>query len=72
VSLPDSNPRHKHVERDYLERSILTARNHRDGTSYWTTLANIFADEIERLWAAEDACVCSQEVPGPSWREEKR
>jgi hypothetical protein len=58
--------------RDYLERTILTVRNHRDADNMWPQWANIFADEIERLWAAEDACVCSQEVPGPSWREERR
>jgi len=54
------------MERDYLERTIATVRNHRDSGNYWPTLANIFADEIERLWQIEDALpapagVCEEE-----------
>jgi len=38
---------------DYLVRTIATVRNHRGAASDWNTWvqwANIFADEIERLW----------------------
>jgi hypothetical protein len=42
-------------ERDYLERTIATVRNHRDADDCWPSWANIFADEIERLWKIEDA-----------------
>jgi hypothetical protein len=38
-------------ERDYLERTIATVRNHRGADNCWPQWANIFADEIERLWA---------------------
>ena len=41
-------------ERDYLERTIETVRNHRDADNCWPQWANIFADEIERLWAERD------------------
>lgn len=41
-------------ERDYLERTIATVRNHRDADNCWPQWANIFADEIERLWAVEE------------------
>lgn len=37
-------------ERDYLERTIETVRNHRNADNCWPSWANIFADEIERLW----------------------
>jgi hypothetical protein len=37
-------------ERDYLERTIATVRNHRGAENCWPQWANIFADEIERLW----------------------
>ena len=40
-------------ERDYLERTIATVRNHRDADNCWPQWANIFADEIERLWLVE-------------------
>lgn len=40
------------LERDYLERTIATVRNHRDADNCWPQWANIFADEIERCWAA--------------------
>ena len=45
----------KRYERDYLERTIATVRNHRDADNCWPQWANIFADEIERLWKIEDA-----------------
>src|SRR5262245_31280817 len=38
-------------ERDYLERTIATVRNHRSADNCWPQWANIFADEIESLWA---------------------
>lgn len=41
-------------ERDYLERTIATVRNHRDADNCWPQWANIFADEIERLWAENE------------------
>ena len=41
-------------ERDYLERTIATVRNHRDADNCWPQWANIFADEIERLWDETD------------------
>lgn len=41
-------------DRSYLERTIETVRNHRDADNCWPSWANIFADEIERLWAIED------------------
>lgn len=41
-------------ERDYLERTIATVRNHRDADNCWPQWANIFADEIERCWAMLD------------------
>ena len=44
----------KLAERDYLERTIATVRNHRDADNCWPQWANIFADEIERLWGALD------------------
>jgi len=43
------------VERDYLERTIATVRNHRGAENCWPQWANIFADEIERLWKLVDA-----------------
>lgn len=42
-------------ERDYLERTIATVRNHRGADNCWPQWANIFADEIERLWQVESA-----------------
>ena len=42
-------------ERDYIERTIATVRNHRDADNCWPQWANIFADEIERLWRVEDS-----------------
>ena len=42
-------------EREYLERTIETVRNHRDAENSWPQWANIFADEIERLWRVEEA-----------------
>jgi hypothetical protein len=53
--LTAQNPSSRHIERDYLERTIATVRNHRDAENCWPQWANIFADEIERLWRAEDA-----------------
>lgn len=50
VSLSASNPSYRHIERDYLERTIATVRNHRDADNCWPQWANIFANEIERLW----------------------
>lgn len=41
----------KPPERDYLERTIATVRVHQDADNCWPQWANIFADEIERLWA---------------------
>ncbi len=38
-------------ERDYIDRTIATVRNHRDADNCWPQWANIFADEIERLRA---------------------
>ena len=38
-------------ERDYIERTIETVRNHRDADNCWPQWANIFADEIEKYWA---------------------
>lgn len=43
------------MSRDYLERTIATVRNHRDADNCWPQWANIFADEIERLWRIERA-----------------
>lgn len=43
------------MRRAYLERTIATVRNHRDADNCWPQWANIFADEIERLWKIEDA-----------------
>ena len=40
-------------ERDYLERTIETVRNHQHAENCWPQWANIFADEIERLWQVE-------------------
>jgi hypothetical protein len=40
-------------DRDYLERTIATVRVHRDADNLWPQWANIFADEIERLWESE-------------------
>ena len=42
-------------DRDYLERTIATVRNHRGADNCWPQWANIFADEIERCWALLDA-----------------
>ena len=41
------------MERDYLERTIATVRQHRNADNCWPSWANIFADEIERLWQRE-------------------
>jgi len=43
-------------DRSYLERTIATVRNHRNADNCWPSWANIFADEIERLWAALEQC----------------
>lgn len=42
-------------ERDYLETTIATVRQHAGADNCWPQWANIFADEIERLWAVEAA-----------------
>ena len=42
-------------ERDYIERTIATVRNHRGADNCWPQWANIFADEIESLWARVEA-----------------
>lgn len=34
-------------ERDYIDRTIETVRNHRDADNCWPQWANIFADDIE-------------------------
>lgn len=47
-------------ERDYLERTIATVRNHCGADNCWPQWANIFADEIERLWKIEDAAIKKQ------------
>ena len=47
-------PRKLHHERDYIERTIATVRNHQDADNCWPQWANIFADEIERCWAEID------------------
>ena len=44
----------QHHERDYIERTIATVRNHQGADNCWPQWANIFADEIERLWKIED------------------
>jgi hypothetical protein len=41
----------KRHERDYIERTIETVRNHRDADNCWPQWANFFADEIEDCWA---------------------
>jgi hypothetical protein len=41
------------TDRSYLERTIATVRNHREADNCWPQWANIFADEIERLWECE-------------------
>lgn len=43
------------AERDYLERTIATVRQHEDADNSWPQWANIFADEIERLWKIDAA-----------------
>lgn len=40
--------------KDYIERTIATVRNHADADSSWPQWANVFADEIERLWGLEE------------------
>lgn len=40
--------------RDYLERTIATVRIHREADNCWPQWANIFADEIERLWGENE------------------
>lgn len=45
----------KRAERDYLETTIATVRNHRGTSNAWPQWANIFADEIEALWKENDA-----------------
>ena len=45
-----NNTGSQHHERDYLERTIETVRNHQHADNCWPQWANIFADEIERLW----------------------
>ena len=42
------------VARNYIARTLTTVRNHRDAENCWPQWANIFADEIERLWKIED------------------
>jgi hypothetical protein len=46
-----------HNERDYIERTIATVRNHQDADNCWPQWANIFADEIERLWVERQPLV---------------
>lgn len=55
-------------DRSYLERTIATVRNHRDADNCWPSWANIFADEIERLWA-ENEKLREQVNSGRSYRE---
>jgi len=62
MSLSASNPSYRHIERDYLERTIATVRNHRDADNCWPQWANIFADEIERLWKIEDAVAAKEKT----------
>jgi hypothetical protein len=49
-------------ERDYLEKTIETVRQHAEADNCWPQWANIFADEIERLWKVEAATW----VPAPT------
>lgn len=44
------SPKHNH-ERDYIERTIATVRNHRGADNCWPQWANVLADEIESCWA---------------------
>lgn len=37
------------ADRDYIDRTIETVRNHRDGDNVWPQWANLLADEVERL-----------------------
>ena len=38
-------------ERDYIDRTIETVRQHKDSDNCWPQWANIFADEIDHLRA---------------------
>ena len=49
--MADAAYRSEHHERDYIERTIATVRNHQHADNCWPQWANIFADEIERSWA---------------------
>jgi hypothetical protein len=40
-------------ERDYLERTIETVRQHRSADNCWPSWANIFGDQIEWMWAEQ-------------------
>ena len=44
-------------EPDYIARTIATVRNHKHADNCWPQWANIFADEIEGLWAERDAAL---------------
>ena len=46
--------RSEYHERDYIERTIKTVRHHQHADNCWPQWANIFADEIERLWAENE------------------
>ena len=50
----DAAYRSEYHERDYIERTIETVRNHQHADNCWPQWANIFADEIERLWAENE------------------
>lgn len=56
--MPPADPhaayRSEYHERDYIERTIETVRNHQHADNCWPQWANIFADEIERLWAENE------------------
>ena len=53
-------PEQRH-ERDYIERTIATVRNHREADNCWPQWANIFADEIEALWSERDRLVAEHD-----------
>jgi hypothetical protein len=44
----------REASRDYLQRTIATVRNHSPEENSWVAWANLFADEIERLWRLEE------------------
>jgi len=55
--------------RDYLERTIETVRVHRDADNSWPQWANIFADEIERLWEAYEPDADEPLPVPPTWEQ---